>query len=288
MDRSRGVLPGASLIFVRFLFSFYLRELSGNLAGRLGEVVGCSSEETPNHPPMNETPRNDQPSGPRHPRIQLALLHRNRLFVDCLHSVFAGLGAFEPIVLDHRDPGYLQLIEAKRPDLLLVDTRLPDRMAAKVTHFVLNSVGRGKILLLGSLECRDILFECIGAGAQGCVLEDSTLSELQLALERIYHGEPYCSSFLLHTMLQHLSGPVSQSRYPDNARSNKLTFREQEILQLVSEHLSNKEIAKRLLISVYTVKNHLHNIVEKLQVESRYEAVEYARQRKWITPFQPH
>ena len=186
--------------------------------------------------------------------------------------------------MDHREPGFLSLIEARRPDLLLVDARLPDGMAVKVTHFVLNRVGRAKVLLLGSLECRDVLFDCIGAGAQGCVLEDSTLAELQGALERIYHGEPYCSSFLLHSMLQHLSEAACQLRWLDGARSIKLTFREQEILQLVSQHLSNKEIAKRLLISVYTVKNHVHNIVEKLQVESRYEAVS-ARQRNWISPF---
>lgn len=235
---------------------------------------------------MNEKLRADQPTA-RHPRISLALLHRNRLFCDCLRSVFTGHEAFEPIVLDHRDPECLQLIEAKRPDLLLVDAKLPERMAVKVTHFILNRVGRGKVLLLGSVECQDILFECIGAGAQGCVLEDSTLSELREALERIYRGEPYCSSLLLHSMLQHLSEAACQPGWLDGARSIKLTFREQEILQLVSQHLSNKEIAKRLLISVYTVKNHVHNIVEKLQVESRYEAVEYARQRNWISPFQP-
>lgn len=246
------------------------------------------SEATPNDSAMNEEQRTEQHPSPRRPRIPLALLHRNRLFCDCLRSVFAALETFEPIVVDHREPGFLSLIEARRPDLLLVDARLPDGMAVKVTHFVLNRVGRAKVLLLGSLECRDVLFECIGAGAQGCVLEDSTLAELQGALERIYHGEPYCSSFLLHSMLQHLSEAACQPRWLDGARSIKLTFREQEILQLVSQHLSNKEIAKRLLISVYTVKNHVHNIVEKLQVESRYEAVEYARQRNWISPFPSH
>jgi len=62
----------------------------------------------------------------------------------------------------------------------------------------------------------------------------------------------------------------------------ELTPRELEIVHLIAERLSNKEIAKRLCVSLYTVKNHVHNIVEKLQVKNRFEAVEYAHQRRWL------
>lgn len=202
-------------------------------------------------------------------------------------SAFSGLRAFEAFAVDHRQGEYLRSIQATRPDLLLVDSKLPARLAVEVTHFVLNNMGHTKILLLGSADCEDILIECIGAGAQGCVLEDSTLTELQLALEKVCHGEPYCSPFLVHSILRNLADTTGPSRWLDDARTHHLTFREHEILELISQHLGNKAIAKQLSISVYTVKNHLHNIFEKLQVGSRLEAVEYARKRSWIPPLQP-
>ncbi len=221
------------------------------------------------------------------PRVQLGLLHRNRLFCDCMVSVFDGLRNYEAFAFDHRQAECLQSIQARRPDLLLVDSKLPRRLAVEVTHFVLNHVGRTRILLLGSVDCEDILIECIGAGAQGCVVEESTLAELQVALEKVYHGEPYCSPFLVHSVLRSLAETTSPPRWLDGARTIHLTFREHEILELISQHLGNKAIAKHLSISIYTVKNHLHNIFEKLQVGSRFEAVEYARQRNWISPLQP-
>jgi DNA-binding NarL/FixJ family response regulator len=61
-----------------------------------------------------------------------------------------------------------------------------------------------------------------------------------------------------------------------------LTRREIEVVRLIGEHLSNKQIAKQLSVSLYTVKNHVHNIVDKLKVSGRYEAVDYARKRRWL------
>jgi DNA-binding NarL/FixJ family response regulator len=204
-----------------------------------------------------------------------------------MRSVLSTKPAFEVLVFDHGEPGYEQLIEENRPDVLLVDAKLPDGLAVEVTRFVLNHVGRGKVLLLGSADCEETIVECLAVGAQGCVLEQSSLTELQDALEKVYHGEPYCSPVMMHSMLRQLAETTCQPRWLNRARSIKLTFREQEVLQLIASHLSNKEIGKRLSISVYTVKNHVHNIVEKLQVESRYEAVEYARQRNWLAPVKP-
>lgn len=236
---------------------------------------------------MSDSIGNQRHATSRSSPIQLGLLHRNRLFCDCMVSAFSALETFDAVAFDHRQAECLRSIQATRPDLLLVDSKLPARWALEVTHFVLNQVGRTKILLLGSADCEEILIDCIGAGAHGCVLEDSTLAELQHALEKVYHGEPYCSPFLVHSMLRSLAETPSPPRWLDGARTLRLTFREHEILQLISQHLGNKAIAKQLSISVYTVKNHLHNIFEKLQVGSRFEAVEYARKRNWISPLQP-
>ena len=80
-----------------------------------------------------------------------------------------------------------------------------------------------------------------------------------------------------------LAESAAEAYRRDRSRPSELTPREVEVLRLIEEHLSNKQIARRLSLSLYTVKNHVHNIVEKLKVCDRHEAVEYAGRRHWLT-----
>jgi DNA-binding NarL/FixJ family response regulator len=135
----------------------------------------------------------------------------------------------------------------------------------------------------------DDLIQGVAAGVRACLLEDSSLSELLKAIDTIAQGGTYCSDEIMLSLFEQLArlakgNPAGDhADMGDRADTSGLTRREDEILHFMSTGLSNKEIARKLSVSVYTVKNHVHNILEKLEVDNRFAAVEYARERSWLS-----
>ena len=186
------------------------------------------------------------------------------------------------IDVDYTAPDYLKRVEQEQPDVVVVDLNLPGQQAIDLTRHVRQRVASAKVVVLAYADCQERLFECIEAGAHGCVLDQSSVEELRSAIDRVLRGETFCSPQIVHTIFERLAQTGRESHWRQRLESVKLTPRELEILHLVAERLSNKEIARKLSLSLYTVKNHVHNIVEKLQVEDRFEAVEYARKQRWL------
>ena len=214
--------------------------------------------------------------------IHLRIIHGNRLFRECLESVLAEDQRFDVRSVDHTDTEALETFDQEESDVFLIDLNLPGELAVKLTRRIRERMDRAKLLLLAYASSQDCLIECISAGAHGCILEASSLDELDTAIEKVFHGETFCSQEIVQTMFDRLASTASNAPLRRRAESIDLTRRELEVVDLISDRLSNKEIAKKLSLSVYTVKNHVHNIVEKLCVEDRHEAVEYARQRRWL------
>ncbi len=236
--------------------------------------------------------------------IRVGIVHRSRLFRDCLAAAVSKWDRFESQALEH--PSELDLgVGEPRADVVLIDLNLPGRQAREWTRAVYGAAqgsnhdsqaceeagpsGRpkAKVMVLASGEVNDSLFECMAAGAHGCVLENSSIEHLRKAIERVHRGETFHSPAIVQSLFRR----VTQSGHaaPAAARTQpaELTPREKEIVRCIAERLSNKQIARRLELSLHTVKNHVHNIVDKLQVRSRHEAVEYARQRNWLEEPEP-
>jgi two-component system nitrate/nitrite response regulator NarL len=128
------------------------------------------------------------------------------------------------------------------------------------------------------------LVECFTAGAHGCVQEDASVQDLRAAIEKVAAGGIFCSHGLIHTMFHRVAQQARGAGHRAGSGEASLTRRELEIVRLIGDHLSNKQIARKLSVSLYTVKNHVHNVVEKLQVSGRYEAVDYARKHRLLGP----
>ncbi len=214
--------------------------------------------------------------------IHVKILHRNRLFRECLVSVLADDQRFDIQAVDHSDTRELELLGEEGADVVLIDLNLPAQAAVGLTQRLRRQVERAKLLLLVCASSQSCVVECIAAGAHGCILETSPLSELEVAIEKVLNGETFCSQEIVQTMFDKLAQTASASPWRRPGESINLTPRELEVVHLISDRLSNKEIAKKLSLSIYTVKNHVHNIVEKLQVEDRHEAVEYAQRQRWL------
>ena len=214
--------------------------------------------------------------------IRLQIFHRSRLFRDCLAAAFSEDDRFEVLDAHQTDFDHAGQADPTFPHVILVDLDLPDRLALDLTHRAVQRGGDTKIIVLAPADAEEALFECMAAGAHGCVLETSSVEDLEAAVEKIHRGGMYYSPGIVDLVFRRLTGTGQQPFRGQRGPSADLTPRELEIVHHIAENLSNKQIARRLHISLHTVKNHVHNIVEKLRVENRFQAVEYARRRRWL------
>jgi two-component system nitrate/nitrite response regulator NarL len=154
------------------------------------------------------------------------------------------------------------------PDVILVDQAMP--AGGATIRDLLALMPSPKVLALGVAETEGDVIACAEAGASGYVAREASLDELVAAVESVGRGELLCSPRAAASLMRRVALRAAGNVEPIPA--NRLTIREVQIVRLIEQGLSNKEIASRLGIEVATVKNHVHNVLEKLQVHRRAEA----------------
>jgi DNA-binding NarL/FixJ family response regulator len=159
------------------------------------------------------------------------------------------------------------------PDVVLLDTAVADMLDLVGTLVAASPSAR--VVALALPERDSEVLACVEAGASGYVTEDASLAELVATVESVARGEMRCSPRITGTLLRRVAALAAGHRPSPPLRT--LTGRELEVLELLAEGLSNKQIARRLCIEVATVKNHVHHILEKLQVDRRGEATAHLR-----------
>jgi two-component system nitrate/nitrite response regulator NarL len=158
------------------------------------------------------------------------------------------------------------------PDVVLLDVAGENRVAA-ITALV-HAIPGVKVIACAVPETEQDVIPCAEAGVAACLPRETPLAELGAAIERVASGESIASPRVAAMLLRHVATLAARS-----SPEVRLTARESEILELIDDGMSNKQIARRLSIELSTVKNHVHNILEKLQVHRRYEAAARMRAR---------
>jgi DNA-binding NarL/FixJ family response regulator len=166
------------------------------------------------------------------------------------------------------------------PDVVLLDVRMPKRSGIEACLAIKEAVPSAKIIMLTSSEEEVDLYEAVKSGASGYLVKDSSIDEVAQAVRVVADGQSLISPSMAVKLIdefKQMSRPVSET-----TPGLRLTERELEVLRLVAKGLNNREVAKQLFISENTVKNHVRNILEKLQLHSRMEAVMYAVREKLL------
>lgn len=171
----------------------------------------------------------------------------------------------------------LKIIQESEVDVALVSTRLPEGGALNLTSAITKLAPSTKVLALGLSEEKKRVLRYVEAGAAGYILKDDSLDDLIGTVRAAQEGKVYVSPEIAAAMIERLSDLAQMFSDVENsiADASGLTPREMEVLELIGEGLTNQQIAERLVIEIGTVKNHVHNILDKLNVSNRGEAAAY-------------
>jgi DNA-binding NarL/FixJ family response regulator len=163
----------------------------------------------------------------------------------------------------------LELCRRLQPDLALIDVRMPTMDGLTTCRAIKQQCPETSVILVTMYENPEYLFEALRAGAGGYVLKDISQRDLMNAVYAVVHGESMLNKEIVVHLLRHMENEMSQE---EELPSGRLSQRELEVLQLLTQGLTNREIAQRLYLSVSTVKIHVEHILAKLRASDRTQA----------------
>jgi DNA-binding NarL/FixJ family response regulator len=176
----------------------------------------------------------------------------------------------------------IEMAEQTTPDVVLMDVRMPKRSGIEATRMIKDTLPSTKILMLTISDEETDLYEAIKAGASGYLLKEISIDEVSGAVRSVFQGQSLISPSMASKLLTEFASMVKRRDERAQVPGPRLTERELEVLKLVAKGMNNRDIGTELFISENTVKNHVRNILEKLHLHSRMEAVVYAVREKLL------
>ena len=210
--------------------------------------------------------------------IRIVLIHPYGLYREGLTRLLSQQQGIDVVVSAARVSEMLNKVESLKPDVIIIDYAAHGRESLIECRQLQRTLSHVKILMIGLPKVAADIRAYIEAGAAGYVPYEATLQELFDSVRKVSAGEVVCSPLVARCLFDHITAEARKREQFAPRGEAHLTKREREILLLLATGLSNKEIAFTIHVAISTVKNHVHNILRKLQVEGRREAARYARQ----------
>jgi two-component system NarL family response regulator len=208
--------------------------------------------------------------------IRVLIADDQALFRRGLYVVLGTEDGIEVVAEAENGEEAIERAEELAPDVVLMDVRMPKINGIESARAIRASVPTTKILMLTVSDEEDDLYEAIKAGANGYLLKEISVEEVAEAIRAVVQGQSLISPSMASKLLNEFNALVRRAEEKQQFPAPALTTREIEVLRLVAKGMSNREIADELYISENTVKNHVRNILEKLHLHNRMEAVIYA------------
>jgi len=212
-------------------------------------------------------------------KVRVLLCDDQTLFREGIKAILKDELSIE--IVGEADNGRQAVVQAQRlrPDIVLMDIAMPDLSGFEATHRILQAKTNTKVLILTMYEEEEVITRCLDAGASGYVLKDAPRAHLIHAIDVVHRGGQYLSSRALKKVVKR---NVKGGKSTPATSYERLSDREREVLKLLADGLTLKEIASRLVLSVKTVDAHKTNLMRKLDLHDRSEVIKYAIQRKLI------
>ncbi|MFZ4515432.1 MAG: response regulator [Acidimicrobiia bacterium] len=214
--------------------------------------------------------------------IRVVLVDDHALFRRGLELVLAEAPDLEVVGQAGDGDEAVRMVRDLAPDVVLMDVRMPRMSGIEAARAIRDTVPGTKIIMLTVSDDEKDLFASIRAGASGYLLKEVSIDEVAGAVRAVTRGHSLISPSMASKLLVEFNALSERADDRQRVGSPKLTNRELEVLTLVAAGCSNRDVATRLYISENTVKNHIRNMLEKLGLHSRMEAVIYAMREQLI------
>lgn len=220
----------------------------------------------------------------RRPPMRVLVVDDHVLYRRGLEMVLAAEGDVE--IVGEAGDGLDAVRQAQRlqPDVVLLDLKMPRRSGLQACAEIKEVCPTTRIVVLTVSDEEGDLFDAVRAGANGYLLKDVPGEEIADGLRAVMSGQSLISPSMAGALLTEFAALSRRSEQPSSSPTPRLTEREVQVLRLVARGMSNRDIAGELFISENTVKNHVRNILDKLQLHSRMEAVMYAVRERILDP----
>lgn len=213
-------------------------------------------------------------------KYRLFIAEDQTLVRESLRTMLSSDPAFEVVGEASDGMSAVRAIEKLRPDLILMDLNLSKLSGIAALRSIRKHVPEAKILVLTMYDSDDYILEVFKMGVNGYCLKDVTREELFVAIRNVLNGKPYISASILHNVLDvYLKSQTEINGSP----LKQLSFREQDILKLIGEGHSIREIADYLYISRRTAEKHRYNIMKKLNLHRTSALVKFAIENDLVT-----
>jgi DNA-binding NarL/FixJ family response regulator len=232
---------------------------------------------TPQLVPSHPQPRCVTDTGSRLASARILILDDCSLNRENLAAIVAANYSSAPSVAWDL-PSLLASLDEAAPDIVLLS--MITRHSGAMVGLVHEKCPRAKVIVTDVAEDDEaVIVDCAEAGVVGYHLQTESLNDLLILISKVIDGESYCSPGVSAVLIKRLS--IMAARRQPEVKELTLTAREIQILRMLEVGLSNRDIADQLCIALHTVKNHVHNVLNKLGVSSRAEAAAYSRSPRY-------
>jgi len=204
--------------------------------------------------------------------IRVAIIDDNRLVRDALAVMLNQLPDMGAVASAVVEPTFMA--EA-RPHVVLLDVGLGDQDSLRVATALMEETPDAKIIVMDLLPAHEDIAEFVNAGVSAFVLKDATFDEFVETIRAVAGGQKVLPPRMTESLFSQIANEVEGRRGKEVLEDVRMTRREREVIGLIGEGLSNKEIAKRLNIASHTVKSHVRNVMEKLALHTRLQIAAY-------------
>jgi DNA-binding NarL/FixJ family response regulator len=209
-------------------------------------------------------------------KIRLLLIEDNRLLRDGINSILKAHKDISIIAASGDGKHTLVKIKKLKPNVILLDLGLRSQNSLHVVEIVKKDFPDAKIIVMDLAPVQADILQYVKAGANGFILKDASLNDFLITIRTVAEGSTVLPPLLVDSLFSQIVDHAVREGKTKLKESVRMTAREREVIVLLGEGLSNKEIAQKIHVSTYTVKSHIHNIMEKLALHTRLEIANYS------------
>lgn len=212
----------------------------------------------------------------RHNLISVALIEDNRMTREGLAALLSQAAGFHVVasvpVCD------AALLRDAKPQVILLDVGLGNNGSLRAAETAKREVPESRVIITDLLPARDDIVDFVNAGVSGFILKDATFEDLVSTIQSVAGGAQVLPPAMTSSLFSQITKKIIVRGGPDVAQDDavRMTPREREVVELIGEGLSNKELAQRLSIATHTVKSHVRNVMEKLALHTRLQIAAFA------------